>query len=750
MEQHALWASLTEQQRQLLRNAGALEGLPLVDKMSQEDLVRMFVKMSSLVDESIDTQPDTGQQSFYSMPKAYPPSTTPAAELSLLALSGLRLGTRHTGKVLIVRTIGHPKSNEGVESTVKDEFGSVAQLAIYNTDRLLKADELLPTDAVFAAKEPYYEMTFDGACLRVDHPSDLVRVYPGDTLMPKGFQRGVSELSKTPEDWKGEGNLAYLAKCYSAAEMAYSQGLMKCSEQDDKVRRDLYRNRALVNIFLRRYDLALKDAKYTMYCQDEKLYQSDDDSRKASDARAGYRAGRAAYELESWVDARSYFERARTFSEKAGREDAGRQLERTAARIAEVDDAAYDFEAMSRSASKLCNRLDHASHIKHVAKGDAGDRGRGLFAKRDFKPGNLIICEKAFGTAHLDEEGHRTVAFHNTNTCCTARGIQTSLLYNIVQKLLHNSSQAHRFFDLCDGGYSTQCKAQMVDGVAAIDIFQAFGYSSGTSENPLENDIEEDPAPEEPSIGIWIAASYMNHACDGTAVRAFLGDMMLVHATKDIAKGQEILIPYLEPEMDHAVTSARLQGQWGFTCHCLICTAETKGSQTQRAKRTALVKKAEEMLSQHVPDLIGLPNPLVVAKFEELYSQLKETYDCKTFATVPRVALVEVGTWLCQSCWNYWDPAKLAETAVRVLRDAGYGINIVGQRLQVDYTHCMIGNGAVDGSIYAWTAYARQGERKLAEQFKTLSAQLYFATRGTMEGFPRGQFLYRDRDGSGA
>merc|ERR1712032_1466905 len=123
MEQYALWSSLTEQQRQLLRNAGALQGLPLIDKMSREDLVRMFVKMSSLVDESIDTQPDTGQQSFCSMPKAYPPSTPPAAELSRLALSGLRLGSRHAGKVLIVRTIGHPKSNGGVESTVKDEFG---------------------------------------------------------------------------------------------------------------------------------------------------------------------------------------------------------------------------------------------------------------------------------------------------------------------------------------------------------------------------------------------------------------------------------------------------------------------------------------------------------------------------------------------------------------------------------------------------------------------------------------------------
>lgn len=48
MEQYALWSSLTEQQRQLLRNAGALQGLPLIDKMSREDLVRMFVKMVSI------------------------------------------------------------------------------------------------------------------------------------------------------------------------------------------------------------------------------------------------------------------------------------------------------------------------------------------------------------------------------------------------------------------------------------------------------------------------------------------------------------------------------------------------------------------------------------------------------------------------------------------------------------------------------------------------------------------------------
>ncbi|KAI7356431.1 hypothetical protein KC354_g10429 [Hortaea werneckii] len=688
MEQHPLWASLTEQQRQWLRNTGAFEALASAGEMSQEDL-------SSLVHDSTDKQPDTGQQSFYTMPKAYAPSTIPAAELIPMALSDLRPMTRHTGRVLVVRTIGQPKSNGGVESDVEDEFGSAAQLAIYNTDRLLRADELLPTDAVFAVKEPYCEVTAGGACLRVDHPSDLVRVYPGDILMPKGLHGGPSDLSKTPEDWKREGNAAYLAKSCPAAEEAYSQGLMKCSENDDKVRCDLFRNRALVNMFLKRYDRALKDAKHSIICQNEKLYQSAEDPRKASDAKAWYRAGRAAYELGFWIDARKYFERARALSEKAEREDAERQLERTSARIAEFDTAAYNFEAMSKSASNLRNRLDHASHIKHVEKGDAGDCGRGLFAKKDFKPGDLILCEKAFSTAHSSEEGSKTVSFYNPNARSIATGTQTSLLYNTVQKLMHNSSEANRFFDLYDGGYSPQCKATMVDGVAAIDTFQTqaiierngFGFNSRISENFLENEVKKHQAAGNPSTGIWITASFMNHACDGNAARAFLGDMMLVRATKDIAKGQEILIPYLEPEM------------------------------------------------------IDFPDALVVAEFEKLYSQLKETYNRNVFAKVPRLALVQVGTWLCQRCWNYWDPVKLAEMAVGVLKDAGYGIAIVGQELKVDYTHCMILGGAVDGSIYAWTAYARKGERELAEKFKMLSTQLYFSTRGTMEGFPRGRFL---------
>ncbi|KAI7161061.1 hypothetical protein KC349_g3111 [Hortaea werneckii] len=722
MEQHPFWASLTEKQRQWLRNTGAFEALASVGEISQEDL-------SSLVDDSSDKQPDTGQQSFYSMPKAYAPSTTPAAELIPMALSDLRLKTRHTGRVLVVRTIGQPKSNGGVESDVEDESGSAAQLAIYNTDRLLRAHELLPTDAVFALKEPYCEVTAGGACLRL--------------------HGGPSDLVKTPQDWKREGNSAYLVKSYPAAEEACSQGLMKCSEPDDKVRYDLYRNRALVNILLKRYDRALKDAKHSIICQDEKLYQSVEDPRRASDAKAWYRAGRAADELGFWIDARKYFERARALSEKAEREDAERQLERTGARIAEVDAAAYNFEAMSKSASNLRNRLDHASHIKHVEKGEAGDCGRGLFAKKDFKPGDLILCEKAFSTAHSDEEGSRTVSFYNSNTRSIATGIQTSLLYNMVQKLVHNSNEANRFFDLYDGGCSPQCKAQEVDGVAAIDTFQTqaiiernrFGFNSRISENFLENDVKKHQAAGNPSTGIWITASFMNHACDGNAARAFLGDMMLVRALKDITKGQEILIPYLQPDMDHTVTLASLQQHWGFTCHCAICTAEAEVPQTEREKRTALVKNAEQMLSQHEPDLIGLPDALVVAEFKELYSRLKEIYDRKLFAKVPRIALVQVGRWLCQSCWNYWDPVKLAETAVGVLRDAGYGIDIVGQELKVDYTYCMILGGAVDGSIYAWTAYARQGERSLAEQSKMLSKQLYFATRGTMEGFPRGRFL---------
>jgi len=61
-------------------------------------------------------------------------------------------------------------------------------------------------------KEPYFKVMNDGNYgLRVDHLSDVTWLSPDDERIPIGWRARISELEKTAETLKKEGNLALKA-----------------------------------------------------------------------------------------------------------------------------------------------------------------------------------------------------------------------------------------------------------------------------------------------------------------------------------------------------------------------------------------------------------------------------------------------------------------------------------------------------------------------------------------------------------
>ncbi len=232
------------------------------------------------------------QQYFLCDP--YPPSTKNISELSPISISELNLDTHHRGKVLFARIIDTALRVAAVHSIVQDDMGAAERLALYNTDVAIKAEELLPEDAILAIKEPYYVANPNRSySLRVDHPSDLVQLSPLDTRVPRGLCVDLTKADKSALDWKNEGNLAYSAENYLAALQAYSQGLDTCSVDDTTIKYDLLRNLAIVNICLKRFEQAMTDAKAAIIPAKVR----EDDEGNLLNSKAYERAGRAAYGL---------------------------------------------------------------------------------------------------------------------------------------------------------------------------------------------------------------------------------------------------------------------------------------------------------------------------------------------------------------------------------------------------------------------------------------------------------------------
>lgn len=630
-----------------------------------------------------------------------------------------------------MRTFGEPCRLVGVQNAVEDSQGTVDRLAVYNYDPTLKPQDILPKTGIFAIKEPYYKATADqGYTIRVDHPSDYINLRPGHPLIPAAFTPRLVEVGLSPIDLKTDGNAAYLAKDYITALDLYSRGIIACEVADGRPRRDLLRNRSIVNLLLMRYDAAGKDARTAIIPASEAL---DEDTTKRLNTKAWFRAGQAAYQYEDFQQAEQEFARAIEASPHDG--DALRERERVVQRLREIQTGHYDFAQM-RISNKKCLRLDHASYTQPVIKRNTEHRGRGLFATMDVKAGDLLLCEKALEVAFKSDNMTDIVTIINLNTNRGSMGPHATLMSRVISKAHHNPNYAARLLDLYDQGYTPKCAARQVDDRTVIDSFQVqsiiecncFGCEDSKAVHHSKHDTPSG------SVGIWVTASYINHDCIGNARRSFIGDMMIVRAVRDVVRDEEITMPYISYGASPSEHRKRLQRTWGFKCECLLCLAESGVAQPQRRDRQKLTELIGKFLVTRQQSETYHPDKATIRRAEELFTKLEGSYDKSVFGDLPRLGLVELNLWLCQA---YAAPAtapQLLKAAIQLLRNAGFHVTSAGTVL-FDRSSGMIEASAVDAAVYAAHANSALSRPYIAQQFNDLARGMYRTLHGDLHRF---------------
>ncbi|KAH9810902.1 TPR domain-containing protein [Teratosphaeria destructans] len=726
-----LMMELMEQERERLRAAKTRKGQKAQNKRSRADLAEEF---SSMRRQAGGFAMEV-RRTYINF--AYPPSIRTVTDLTPITISELRLETHHTGKVLFLKTFGTPTRITAVQNAVEDEFGDVDRIAVYNTDPLASPDVILPHGAIFAVKEPYYKGTADGGVqIRVDHPSDIVPLQPQDAAVPPALAPRLFELDKPATFFKTEGNAAYAEKHYETAIVAYTNALEACGESEALLRYDIFRNRAMVNLCLKRHERTLDDALAAIIPDGSEAGEK----LKELNNKAYFRAGRAAYELGRFSDAESYYLKMSELC--PGDADAAKELKRTKLRLQEASAGVYDFAAMSNSVSKKRPHLDHASFTEKVEVRDAGNSGRGLFAKTSIKAGEVILCEKAFSAAFGNEKQSSIYILMNLNTNQISAGKHAMLLFNVVKKMLHSPAEATRFFDLHDGGYDPKLAVADIDGVVAVDTFRAqaiieqnaFGCPDVRSTKKDESEASGRSRELEESSGVWIMASYMNHACVGNSIRSFIGDMMIIRATKDIVAGQEILQPYRLPGIEHSKVQRDLQEHWGFKCQCAICVAEDSGTAAQRGQRAALNKEVMQLLGEHKARAKSKPTALAVFKGERLMTRLRAAYGTPAFNDVPKVNLAGLGMWLMRARSDP-QPKSVITLASGILRDMGFGVAEHGDSVDFDHTHCHVDSIAIDAAMHAAEAHWVLGQMGKSASYVRFARKLYITALGEICGF---------------
>jgi hypothetical protein len=179
-----------------------------------------------------------------------------------------------------------------------------------------------------------------------------------------------------------------------------------------------------------------------------------------------------------------------------------------------------------------------------------------------------------------------------------------------------------------------------------------------TKENTKENAIFH-------SCGIWIKASYINHSCLGNVRRSFIGDMMIVRASKDLKAGTELTFPYVAPEGDYSPNVGQNFKSWGFVCRCALCEDIKSTKASEVAKRKSLLGQLERIYKS------GLISHDMPTKSERLLKALNETY-ASPAEQVPRLLLWDPQLLLTRIYMEKPDLAKGLESVEKTLHILGF------------------------------------------------------------------------------
>lgn len=680
----------------------------------------------------------------------------PLPILGPIMLNDLFISNIHHLQVAIVRTITEPNFNRYLCAGIEDVKGNVTMVLLHNTDPSLKKEDILPKDLVLAIKEPYFEMLTNGMYgIVIENISDLIELDVDSSLMPSEWRRdALAPYSSDPSQLKIAGNIALSRKDFIKAARHYTMGISLCKSSQRDVRQHLLRNRALVNIYLGRYQQAREDALASIIQHQQGVAASD---ARTLDTKAYFRAARASYHLAQFDEARRYLDKALILS--PGDSDILRELNQTQARISESQHGEYDFDALSRSTQHGKPRIDAANFVSNTEIKNFGDsRGRGLIATKDIQMGELVMCEKAFCAAFAhDVLDHAHVNLIANSHLQQVSSYRTARLTPMaIHKILHNGCVAEPFLNLwapefptvTRGGVAvdsqTMVSSLFVDRAIKLNHFDLppcmadlqISMMPGNVETVVNTITKSSTGPT--SSGIFLRASLFNHSCAANAVNAFVGDLIIIHASKNIKKGEEITIAYTPREPNF---QKKLE-EWGFVCTCAHCKADAQHPHATIEERgkllllafIALTSTLMSTSSSHRAGSLAPPD----RELKRLYIQLKLTYNPSICGNLPYLGLVHIDMLRAKLCAEKPDGADVGLVlyhSLACLRNTGLVVNREKDALSVDASNYVHSCYTVDALMHAAMACKKLGKAALCDELTKLAQLMWKIHTGATVGF---------------
>ncbi|PNS14466.1 hypothetical protein CAC42_3752 [Sphaceloma murrayae] len=601
-------------------------------KRSRDDLIASAKQLSFMADMAFS---DSNSESLpiLAVGRPYAPSMTRLEDLKAINLGDLKLETHHRGCVLHVKRVSPVVTLKASSwAAVEDSAGDVERLEfVLHKSRL--GEDVLESESHYAIKEPYFTLNEQGEPgVRLHHPSDLVCIHSEENEVSSTSATALAEKSKN------RGNACLSKKDYADAHHHYTEGIRLASqsaEASSLFKQDLHRNRAHLNLLLHRHSEAYSDALSALI--------SGTDARSISlDTKSHLRAGLASYNLGHWTRAESHFQKILALD--PSHTEAPTYLRTIQARISESTSPTpqHNIPKINSRLSPARPRVEAGTFSAPLSVRPSPLGGQGLFATRAIAKDEVVLIEKAFHVA-FSGEGAWTAMTHDARDG-RMRAHPAGLTQGVVRKLRDNPDLVPRVMDMF-GDYRGTGESGLQDPEGAVvDVFRVHDIIARNAFGPgvpRQGGNVPDGDARTASAGLWVLGARANHSCVPNVVKEFLGDLLVMRASREVQEGEEVMHAYAEGPWEDR--REKLWGTWGFECTCRLCRVESQEGEGIRRKRKEMMGKVGSLIAGRSPVEV---NRLVVRKVELLYKELEASYDTKMYEGLPRMGMEELQQWL--------------------------------------------------------------------------------------------------------
>ena len=206
-------------------------------------------------------------------------------------------------------------------------------------------------------------------------------------------------------------------------------------------------------------------------------------------------------------------------------------------------------------------------------------KGVHYIAKEDIKEGTLLIVEIPLVSVYEAEIKKFSSTFEKFQKMgFSSNELAFEILFTIFKDRIEFDEEKKYLINQIS---TLSCLSLKNANMSKEERMKKFKFNDDDMKDIISNNAiltirneRKKITPTELCYGIYINCSFFNHSCEPNCFYFGIANMLIVKAIKDIKKGEELTVSYIEPKPMALRKNELLK--WDFTCDCKYCKQEAE------------------------------------------------------------------------------------------------------------------------------------------------------------------------------